>query len=262
MPTVSTPYTPDFKVPEQLQRDRDAALSCAVLRAGVAVVVVSGNLQILRPDGSELHSAAIVVGPDSEATLTVAAAVLAAEPFQWGYSFYWTLTLTGTPATQTFRNTGGIVRVHPSPPAHVGSILERRPNLNRRLAGLGQASWQPQLDSAWWALQRWLIAKGNRPNLLVEPSELLELHRAWSMWLIYDTLAENADEDEVLSGERDRFEAALDRIRKTVTFRYADGDELQTADDPRSARGSVFLGNGDYVGGWGPADNWRNRGGW
>ncbi len=244
MPTTATAYSAEFSLPETVQRDLGATLTCPIYRDGaiVAVTAAGSTLEILRPDGTQLLAPAAVTDVGGVAQYTVTAGSIASEVFQAGLQFIWRLVLAGE--THSFRNLGAICRFVPQIPAHLGSLIGRVGNLQSYLPP-GQTSWQSELELAWTQIQRWLYRQSNRPNLIVGSSDLVDLHIAWSLWVIYEDLARVSGADDTFRLARDDFRNEVDRLKSETSFQYASDDGATPDEDRRPAAGTVFLDNGE-----------------
>lgn len=246
MPVVRELYAPRFEIPDLVQRDLGAVLSCPLDKDGAVVAVTqSGSTFSLRkPDGSLLVSAAAVtVGVDGIPTYTLSAGAIAAEPFQMGYRAEWSLVVAGQ--TASFRNEVGIVRCVPPLPISDRNLTGRHSTLDRSLNGTGRSSWQAWIETTWLECQRWLIQKGNRPHLIVQSSDLVDLMRVWTFYNIFVDLM-SAGNDPRYGELKRSYGDELEALKKTLSVSYAAADGAPPDAHRRPMQPVTFLGTSGW----------------
>ena len=85
-----------------------------------------------------------------------------------------------------------------------------------------------------WAL----LAVGNRPNLILEPSALRLVHRDLTLALIFDDLASRLNE--AYQDQADRFRQHYESGWARLNFEY-DTDDSGAADQRRAAVATIWL---------------------
>ena len=110
-------------------------------------------------------------------------------------------------------------------------------------------NYQDSIDEAWTEINLRLIALGNRPNLILEPSALRQAHLALSIAIIVEgRLASrlNVAYDEMALRYRREYERAFGALNP----RYDEGDAGQADTRRRAAVPTIWLsggrGNGRY----------------
>ena len=155
----------------------------------------------------------------------------------------WSLPISGGP-TLTPRNDAALVRNGLWPVISDVDIYRRMPSLDPSGSAPIHAdtNLQDQIDEAWTEIQLRLIAKGNRPNLIMEPSALREVHILLALALKFDDLASRLDtayRDEA-DRYRERFEAAWDGLNP----RYDVTDSGEADTRRRAVQPTVWLCGG------------------
>ena len=175
--STSTHYSARFLSPDLLERERDNALSCPVYSGGALVPPASGTVTVQDQSGEAIVDGAAVTITGDVATYTVTAATLPdTVSFAEGWMVEWALVASGI--TRAFRNDAALVR-NALYPVVTDIDLFRRvsaldPNGNDPITSL--TDFQDYLDEAWATIQNRLIARGNRPNLIMSPSSFREAH--------------------------------------------------------------------------------------
>jgi hypothetical protein len=252
MGTTRTEYSAPFPHADLIQRDQGATLTCPVERNDALVTPTAGTFTLRKPDGTALIDAQAVTIPSDTAQYAVSSASIADEPYRGGYIAEWTLTVAGS--SRSFRNEVQIVRHVPSQPANQAALEARHTTLTRDLAGTGETTLQKWLDEAMRQMTRWLIQKGNRPNLIVQSSDLFDLYVAWTLRLYFYDLSQLADPNGHRRQLADDYKAELEQLKNTISFAYAPNDTTTPEGRRRAARPQTFLGTS----GW-PDYDWRWR---
>jgi hypothetical protein len=244
MPVDRTEYATAFDVPDCVQRDIGGTLTCPVYRNGalVAPTQAGSTFSLRKKDGTLLVDGAAVTVASSIATYALAAATIADEPYSAGYRAEWKLIISGV--TYNFRNEVYIVRYAPALPISDRNLLGRHTNLARFLAGTGRTTFQTDIETAWTELQRWLIQKGNRINLIVQSTDLVDLLRVWTMKNILFDVKSSANGAQF----NDLYEEYVEELKglKNVNFAYAPDDDTQPETQRRAAEPTTFLAVSGY----------------
>lgn len=148
----------------------------------------------------------------------------------------WSVTVAGV--VHQVRRDAYLVRHKLYPTVTVRDLLDRHPDLEDITSDL-----QPFLRAAWLDLQRELIQRGNRPQLILSGGALFDPLRLRALHLIYDD-ADQAVGDERYARLASRYRDAYERALAKTTFRY-DSDEDGTLEegDDKAARSSTLWGN-------------------
>ena len=226
---------------ELVESGRATTLLLQLYRDGVPVVPASVTVALYDESG-----AAVTIGSPTATANGFQVVVPASPALALGarYRIEWTPTMAG-----------GETHVYDTPVAVCRRVLfttvsgfdirRRWPHLDPDVRGSMVASatnHQPQIDHAWWTIQRKLIDMGRRPWMILGPSALHEAHELLSGALIHEYLASRGNEAMRQMGEnlRHDYERALSRL----TIEY-DSDENGTPDDSggrESVSPTVWLG--------------------
>ena len=103
------------------------------------------------------------------------------------------------------------------------------------------SNYQDYLTEAWVTIQLRLWSSGDRPNLVLSPASLRDVHLFLTLSLIFRDLSTRLNEAYLEQADRyyDNFSAAW----STLKFRYDSGDEdgVANSDLRRGATSSVWL---------------------
>lgn len=159
-----------------LERGRAQTSRLAVYRDGVQVVPSSGTYKLFGPSGAELVSMAATFAGDGTAEAGLTAPQLGATlAYGEGYHEEWTLTIAGV--VRSFRRMVVLSRFELHPPvSEVQLVGAEYPDLVTNLGNFGQ-TLQPYIESTWAELLRLLARYGTWADILVEPSDVFDLHR-------------------------------------------------------------------------------------
>jgi hypothetical protein len=147
----------------------------------------------------------------------------------------------------TYRTPAALVRVLLPPAASCETLLGLHPDLNNYLpvditTNVRQTSWQPQLDTAWRFLLKWIESRGRR-HYLTTTSDAFELLHAYEAMVII-ARAQEADGDETgrwpkLEG---KYEALAKEQRDTLVLGYDETDSGRATPGRRAAaQPPIFL---------------------
>lgn len=256
MPVDRPEYSVAFQTADLLQKDIGGRLLCPIYRDDALVVPSAATLTLKKPDGIVLLTGSGTI-VSSIAGYTVTAGNLSAEDYQMGYRAEWTLTISG--ADFSFRNEVGVVRFAPAIPLSDRDLRARHTDLDRYLGNTGETSWQKWIDESWYQLQRWLIQKGNRPQLIVQSTDLKDLATAWAMVVIFGDLATNVSENDRVYRLRNEYREELERLKKEVNLQYSTTDESIPDVRRRNTSPVTMLGTSGLGDGYGTSDWYRRN---
>ncbi len=249
MATADTIYAARLELPEELERGRDNTIKCPVRRDGALVAPSAGTVSVWNAsdsfDSPSIVNAQSVTITASVAEYAVLDASTSGEDFGEGWRVEWALTMPDG-VVHTFRNDASLVRRSLYPVVTAEDLYRRHPDLEPGVTGSLVAAGethQVYLDEAWISLQLKLIAKGNRPNLIISPTALRDVHLALTLELIWRHFSTTGREDGKWATLADHYRAAAMDAWRDLRFLYDDGDDGR-ADDRhrrRSAVGSVWL---------------------
>lgn len=250
MSATETRYTAHLRLPHLIERDRTQLIQCPTFLDGAAAAPASGTVSVFRPnqgpdDTAEISAQAVTVTASvAEYSVTFGAGanqIESAEALGDGWRVEWVLTMADS-IVHTFRNDAHLVRRRLYPVV-TDQDLERSHMGIDSLLPNGQTHWQDQLDEAWLDIQRKLIAAGDRPFLVMEPSALYDVHLNRTLYRIFRALKTRMGVDsqyaELAAEYRDDYQDAW----SALSFKY-DRDDSGRSDsdtDRRPAQPQVFL---------------------
>ena len=201
--------------------------------------LTAGNFT-LKQGGTILLDAPVTsLGPSAgySAQMTLLAAVTQGQPLGTDYLIIWRLTRPGHPPVD-FRRAAYLVRTELFPMASDADLVARHSRLDDLLPP-GQTSWADYRSLAWEILNRDLIKKGRRPELVLDSFALIDAHVFKSLELIFRDLSTlvgdgRYTEFAILYGE------AYVNEWEVIQFRY-DRDEDDAIDPGELESGSPSL---------------------
>ena len=243
-----TLYSARFELPDLIERGRANVVNCRVYRSGALASPSSGTVSVYNAANFAVIDAAAVTVSGSVAQYSIGSAALASQSLEEGWRVEWALTMPDG-VVHTFRNDAALVRARLYPVCTDVDIFRRHPDFDPSDAAsvaIAGINYQSYLDESWVEIQQGLIARGNRPNLVMSPSSLRFVHLYASLELICRHFSST-------SGDGSRWVSLADvYAQKTATawtglnFLY-DSDDDGQADDPatrRSGLASIWLGSG------------------
>lgn len=232
-----TDYAARFLGPTYLERDRANPLRLSIYANGESAVTVTSGTFYLYDDTNTaiVNGTAIAVEAGTGvATITVAAATLAASSFGSGWRVEWHLVMPDG-FTHVFRNRAALVRVRLPQAATEADLLRLHPDLRSYLPA-GKTNWQDQLDVAHeYAIVAWLERMGRRPYLVIDVSALTALHTFETLAIIGHALGGDGDETNRWVKLAARYEAKAKEARDSIVLEYDETDSGQAATGRRTA---------------------------
>lgn len=187
MSASDTLYTARFDLPELLERARNNTVRCTVYRAGAIISPVSGSVAVYDESNAQVWSSSISIGGTGIAFATITSATLAGRPYSDAWRIVWSLVM-GDGTTRTFDNECMLVRRALFPVVTEADLYRIASSLDPAGAACihSESSFAPKLDEAWIQIQGRLLAKGNRPNLILSPTALRDPHLYLTLALIFE----------------------------------------------------------------------------
>jgi len=217
-------------VPYLLERGAAQTITAPIRHGKAAGLVApdSGTITIVKPDGTDLVTAATatITGSVAEYTFTPATTETLGE----GWEVRWSLTIAGV-VYPTYRTAAYLCEYVPPNVISAIELYGRMPELKHRVpqsqgARGDDVGWQPQIDEAYYELLQQLLDDGRRPWLIREATG----YRRWlltrSLQLCVGAIPGGADSIWAQASKDISFEmrAAQARLR------------LQYSDDPATRR--------------------------
>ncbi len=236
-------HTVRLPLPDLLVRGSANVVKAPVYLNGSLVAPASGTVTLYDPGGTAVVSGASATITASVATYSIGSGVLTSYAFGEGWVVSWTLTLDdGTVLTP--RNDAAVVRSGLWPVVTDADLFRRVPSLDPNGAGnlTETTTYQDALDEAWTELNLRIIAKGNRPNLILEPSALRACHLYLALALVHE-----GEETRMAAAYGDRaahFRALYEQAWTELNPRYSSGDDVVADARRRSQTPTIWLCGG------------------
>ncbi len=252
MTSDSTPvaFRSDLSV-ELFERGVDTVLRLRPARAGSAITPTSATVTITDASGTVVVSAAAATctAGSGMAVYTLTAATTASLALGEGWTLTWSVLLPGETVARSHRLEAALVRARLYPVVSDQDLFRRvsslDPSNSARITKI--EDYSPYLDDAWAIVQDRLVAKGDRPWLILSPASLREVHLVTTLQLVFEDLASRlnvAYADRALEYKTQARDAWTD-----VRFVYdrSDSGKVASADAGRKgAGGSVWLGGAPF----------------
>ena len=224
-----------YAVPRMIPRGEDSSLTLDIYddATETQATATAATVQIL--DGSDEvvgATAATSLGPP--ASYSLAGTVHTSRNLSDRWLEKWRVTYGGV--VYLLQRPAYLVRTPYTPTVTQADLVRRRHDLPNFFAS-GQVSWADKCRDADERVERALIAKGRRPQLIFDAWALREAEFAAKLSAIYDDLASSLGDGRYRE-DADRFEAAYLREIASVSFRY-DAGESGTIDTNEQVTSSV-----------------------
>ena len=246
-----TAYTARFEIPDLIERGRDNLLKCWTYHNGTLSEPSSGTVSIYDASNTAIVSAAAVTiagAPPKTAQYNLTAATLSGLSLEEGWRVEWALTMADG-VVHTFRNDAALVRARLYPVVTDADLFRRHPDFDPADAAsvaVAGINYQEYIDEAWIEIQQQLIARGNRPNLVMSPSSLRFVHLYAVLELVCRHFSSTAGDGSRWAELAEVYGQKTAAAWAGLNFLYDTDDDGQ-ADDPQSRRtghASIWLGSG------------------
>jgi hypothetical protein len=225
-----------FELPELIEQGRTNALQCRVYSAttGSLSAPTSGTVSVYDATNAAIVSAAAVTVTGSIATYSLLSTLLASPSLGDGWRVEWAL-LMADGVVHTFRNDGALVRRLLYPSWQEGDLYRVCSPIDPSRADCihTESAFSDKIDGAFYEMERWLISRGNRPNLIINPSAIYDWGLLLTLALIFEDFATrlNAAYADTAKMYRERANAARGQIRM-VYDETDSGSRTKTATRP------------------------------
>lgn len=182
--STSTPYAPQIKVPELLERGKSQTSSLPVYRDGVLVAPSLVKYTLLKPNGDKLVDGATGTSPGNIPTYTHAPSILTTDlKLGEGYVQEWELTFPG--GVFTFRRSCAIVLRRLYPVISDGDLTATYSQL-ADLRPSSMSSYQTYIDEAWYTMiQKMRQEGGGLEYLVMTPESFRAAHQNLTLYYIF-----------------------------------------------------------------------------
>lgn len=178
-----TPYAPQIKVPELLERGKSQLSELPIYRNGALVAPTNVTYTLLAPDGKKLIDDATATYPGNIPQYTHATNLLDDQQLGEGYIQEWNVTIGGR--VYTFRRMCAVVlrRLYPVvSDADLTSTFSQLEDL--RPSSL--SSYQTYIDEAWYTMiQRMRNEGGGLEYLVMSPEAFRSAHQNLALYYIF-----------------------------------------------------------------------------
>lgn len=180
----STPYSPQIKIPELMERGKSQTSVLPIYRDGVLVAPTEVRYTLTAPDQTKVVDNAAATYPGNIPQYTHSASVLADTlNLGEGYLQEWTVTLDGAPFV--FRRNTAIVKRRLYPVISDGDLTSTYSQLaDIRPSNL--TSYQTYIDEAWYTMIQKLRQEGGGLEYLVMSAESFRAaHQNLTLYYIF-----------------------------------------------------------------------------
>lgn len=208
-----------------VQRSKATTLYAPMYLGGALVEPTADPvLTLTDADGTVLVDAAAGTVAGSISQYQVGAGLTASLPLEEGWLAEWALTHAG--GTIDVVNTAHLVRRRLHPMIGDVDLFEECPAIDPSLGAplTTYTDFQRFRDAAWRAIQRWLIKKGQRPWLVLEPGGLANAHTYRSLEGVFRDLVQR-DSNPDFRAEAERYHDLYQAELRSLALVYDTDDD-------------------------------------
>lgn len=243
MGAETTYTTARFLTPDYLVQAQSNVIRCPLWASNalVAPTQAGSTVSVYDPENTAVVNAAAVTVTASIAQYTIASGTLPTSlQLRMGWRIEWTLIVAGV--TTVYRNSAGLIRSRLAPVVADADLYRRvsalNPTVTAPLSSL--TSYQDFLDEAWVTILARLALKGSLPHLIMEPSNLREVHLLLTLAGIFEDFSTRLSE--AFGMQAKEYRARYERAWGELAFEYdADDDGQSDGRKKRSANPTVWL---------------------
>jgi hypothetical protein len=235
-------YSVRFPTVDLIVRGVNHTISAPVYRDGVTPVLpLAASVQVFDANNAEvLNETASIVA--SAASYTIPAGTTSGLTLQIGWRVEWTLQIGSQQLLA--RNDAALIRRELYPVIGDADMIRRVNSLDSSSATsiTARTNLQDHLDESWVQITNRLIEETNRPNLIMSPSSLREVHLELALSLVFADLATrlNPAYRELAQDHRALYEQAWGRLR--FVYDYDDDGQADSDSERRAAQSTIWLG--------------------
>lgn len=242
--TLSTPYAPQIRTVELLERGRSQTTEIKVFRNGSQLIPTAATYTLTKPTGEDLltGATATISGAGTVSYSHTSEQLSETELLGEGYVQEWTITISGEEFL--FRRMAALVRRRLYPVVSDVDLTATYSDLdNLRPSSL--TSYQQYIDDAWYQILRRIRNQGmGYEYLMMSPEAFFESHRHLSLYLIFRDFHSSLGQSQgrYLDLANEHYKLYRDEFDQ-INFIY-DADHDGEADDPNErTRGfpTIFL---------------------
>ncbi len=236
--------TARFQMPTLIEKGLDNLISLDVYENGARVTdaTTTGSVSIYDEAGAiKWGPVPIYVGGDDVPIVTVSSAEFANDDFNDGWVIEWSVNIDLV--EYRFRNEAALVRRKLYAVVTDVDLFRRASALDPNGVNpiTSVSNFQGYLDEAFTTIQLRLWSTGNRPNLIMSPSALRDVHLHLTLALVFRDLATRLNEAYIEQAEHHH--AQFEHAWSSLRFKYDNGPENGITEDDirKGAVSSVWL---------------------
>ena len=236
MPTTNTEIQ-DAPLPLLIERGKNEVITLETFEEdNTPIAYDSGTVEVFRANTALAN---IFAGglPGTVPTATILAVLTADLGLSNSMLAKWSV-VRPSGVTETFLRSGYLVR-HVNHAVITDTTLEDEYAGLRAIAGSGVTNFAGERRSAWRSIQRRLIAKGNRPNLILDDWALADLHTFEALLRIFRRFRQSIGDGLYRDLQREFKENAREAWDE-LNFHY-DADETGTITTEEQKAGTPIL---------------------
>jgi len=179
----STPYAPQIKIPELLERGKSQLSELPIYRNGALVAPTEVRYTLLAPNGDKIIDNALGTYPGNIPQYTHATNLLNGKQLGEGYLQEWAITIVGR--VYTFRRMAAVVLRRLYPVVSDADLTATYSQLaDLRPSSLG--SYQTYIDEAWYTMVQRMRNEGGGLEYLVMSAEAFRpAHQNLALYYIF-----------------------------------------------------------------------------
>ena len=214
---MSTNYSVRFSLPDFIERGRSNTLTADIRLDGAVVTPTSGSVVIFDNNNESAASGTFT----GAATFNYTPASTLDLGTNWRVE--WTCLIGGQEFF--FRNEAALVRAKLYSVVSDVDLFKRvsslDPNATTALSSI--TDYQDFIDAAWLTINGRILSKGNRPNLIMSPASLREVHLLLTLSYIFEDFTSRLNNEyaETAMSYREQYQAEWGELR----FEYDASDD-------------------------------------
>lgn len=237
MPTTNTEIQ-NAPLPRLIERGKNELLTLELFEEdNTAITINSGSVEVFRA-GTSLISIAVSNLPGTQGQAALLSAVTTPLGLSNAMLEKWEIIKDGQAEPETILRSGYLVR-HVNHAVITDTSLEDEYAGLRAIAGSGVTAFTGERRSAWRAIQRRLIAKGNFPQLILDDWALADVHTFESLLRIFRRFRQSIG-DQLYRDLQREFQAKAEQAWSELKFKY-DFDESGTISSEEQKAGTPVL---------------------
>lgn len=251
MSTNVTEYSARFPLPTMLVRGRANTLTLQIDRAGSGITPTSGTVTVTDGGGTVIVSAASITAADPSTYLIGAGVLPATTALSDQWMIKWSIVFASGEIAE-FQNNAYVVRRDLHPVLTQTDVTDADARYAEASFLASGATVQEFMDRAWERIQRKLIGMGRRPDLILSPWSLWDLHLAETAQDLDKQAASALNSNGRLRDAIEERRGDLSRMWGELVLVYDDDqqDDIDSDEQGIGVEPVIFIGK--------PAPYWRS----